>query len=88
LPLSALSSINMAKGRHHRDQLKLQRLLREIRLEVGLRQIDLAERLNSPQSYVSKYEVGERSLDFLEVREICTAIGISLEDFIKRFESG
>lgn len=67
------------------DQLRT--LLREIRLEAGLRQVDLAERLNLPQSFVSKYESGERRLDLIEVRKICRAAGITLVDFVRRFES-
>ena len=64
----------------------LQTLLRQIRLEVGLRQADLAKRLGQPQSFVSKYESGERRLDLLELRQVCTALSISLEEFVRRFE--
>ena len=52
-----------------------------------MRQVDLAERLRLPQSYVSKYESGERRLDLLELRQVCNALGISLEAFIRRLES-
>ena len=57
-----------------------------MRLEAGLRQIDLAKRLAQPQSFVSKYESGERRLDLPELRQVCKAAGISLGDFISRFE--
>ncbi len=67
-------------------QERLNALLRSIRREAGLRQSDLAERLRRPQSYVSKYESGERRLDLIELVEICQAIGISLTDFTQRFE--
>lgn len=62
-------------------------LLRQIRAEAGLRQVDLAKRLRQPQSFVSKYESGERRLDLLELKQVCIALGISLRDFIKRFEA-
>lgn len=62
-------------------------LLREIRERAGLRQIDLADRLGRPQSYVSKYEIGERRLDLFELRAICRTCGISLSDFITELES-
>jgi transcriptional regulator with XRE-family HTH domain len=78
----------MPASRHGTAQEHLQALLRQIRLEAGLRQSDLAERLGQPQSFVSKYESGERRLDLLEVREICAAVGVSLEDFVRRFEGG
>ena len=51
-----------------------------------MRQVELAHRLGQPQSFVSKYESGERRLDLLQLRQICEAVGISLPDFVKRFE--
>jgi hypothetical protein len=40
-----------------------------------------------PQSFVSKYESGERHLEFVEVAEICSALGIRLADLVRRFEA-
>ncbi len=68
------------------DQRKLQELLRQVRLGAGMRQSDLAEKLGQPQSFVSKYESGERRLDLLEMRQICAAVGISLREFVDRLE--
>ena len=65
---------------------KLQELLRRMRTEAGLRQADVARSLDRPQSFVSKYESGERRLDFIEMRAVCRAIGISMEEFVRRFE--
>ena len=62
-------------------------LLRTVRQENGMRQVDLADLLRQPQSYVSKYESGERRLDLLELRQVCNALDISLEAFIRRLES-
>lgn len=64
----------------------MQFILREIRLDVGLRQADLAELLEQPQSFVSKYESGERILDFLELRQVCIALGLTMIEFVDRFE--
>lgn len=61
-------------------------LLRDMRLEAGLTQTELAARIKNHQVYVSRYESGQRRLDVIEVREICQAIGVSLEEFIKRLE--
>ena len=61
-------------------------LLREMRIEAGLTQTDLAARIEKDQAYVSRYESGQRRLDVLEVREICQAIGITLEGFVRRLE--
>jgi predicted transcriptional regulator len=64
----------------------LQALLKEVRMESGLRQSDLAERLGQPQSFVSKYESGERRLDILELRQVCQAVGVPLQEFVRRLE--
>lgn len=61
-------------------------LLRETRTKAGLRQEDVAKRLGKPQSFVSKYESGERRLDVLELREICAVSKIQLVDFVKQLE--
>ena len=61
-------------------------LLRNIRQKKGLRQIDMAKQLGVPQSFVSKYESGERGLDILELRRICGIVGVSLTDFVQIWE--
>src|SRR3954454_8964372 len=68
------------------EQEALQQVLRQIRLGAGLRQEDLATQLNEPQSFVSKYESGERRLDLIELRQICHAVGVSLLELATRFE--
>lgn len=74
-------------GRHlARDRRKLQELLRAVRQEAGLTQAQIAQRLGVPQSFVSKYESGERRLELPEIAAICRAAGISLGDFVKRYE--
>jgi transcriptional regulator with XRE-family HTH domain len=60
--------------------------LRQVRLDADLTQVDLAKRLREPQAFVSRYETGERRLDLLEIREICKAVGISLREFVRRFD--
>lgn len=62
-------------------------LVRRLRVDAGLRQADLARKLGEPQSFVSRYESGERRLDVLELRYICAVLGVSLADFIKELEA-
>lgn len=62
-------------------------LLRKLREEADLPQSQLAKRLGRPQSFVSKYESGERRLDILELREICHVLKTSLPVFIDRLET-
>jgi transcriptional regulator with XRE-family HTH domain len=76
----------MGKNIFTSDQEKLQVLLRQIRLSAGLSQVELAQRLGLPQSFVSKYESGERRLDLIEVYRICNAVGISMVEFVRKFE--
>jgi transcriptional regulator with XRE-family HTH domain len=65
---------------------RLVNLLREMRIEAGMTQTDLAALIGKDQTHVSRYESGQRRLDVLEVREICQAVGSTLEVFVKRLE--
>ena len=76
----------MRKSIFSTGQEELQNLLRELRENAKLTQKDVARRLRQPQSFVSKYESGERRLDLLELHEVCDALGIPLTNFVKRFE--
>lgn len=62
-------------------------LVRQVREEAGLRQIDVAERLDQPQSFVSKYESGERRLDLLELELVCEACETDITQFVRRYEA-
>jgi transcriptional regulator with XRE-family HTH domain len=74
----------MAKSGARKAQLL--ELLKQVRTDAGLRQVDLAKKLHQPQSFVSKYESGERRLDLLELNQVCKACGTTLLDFVKRFD--
>lgn len=68
-------------------RLRLQQMLREMRVAAGLMQSELAERIGADQSFVSRFERGERRLDLIEMAEICHACGVRLSEFVARFES-
>lgn len=57
------------------------------RLERHLMQSQVAERLGRHQSFVSKYERGERRLDFPEFVEIAEVLELDVGDFILRYKS-
>ncbi len=61
-------------------------LLKQARLDAGLQQRDLAEKLGTSQSVVSKIETGERQVDLLELRQVCLALGVGLDEFVRRLE--
>ena len=74
----------MKKSIWEEGYTKLRKELRKIRKQAGFTQKQLSEKLNKPQSYVSKYEIGDRNPDFLEVIEICVACDELPEVFIKK----
>ncbi len=67
----------MKRNRYSADEETLRNLLRTFRIDVGMRQEDLAKKMNAHQSFVSKYESGERLLTFIETINICRALGIN-----------
>ncbi|MBI5453789.1 MAG: helix-turn-helix transcriptional regulator [Deltaproteobacteria bacterium] len=58
----------------------------EARKKKGLAQADVAMRLGRPQSYVSKYERGERRLDIVEFLEVAKALGLEPYKILKELE--
>ena len=77
----------MGKSRHTHDYKILLELLYRLRINSGMRQVDLAEKLNVPQSLISKLESGERRIDLIELRELCLALGSNITEFIIEFEA-
>lgn len=64
----------------------LGQLLKSMREEQGLLQREIAERLGTPQSFVSKYESGERRIDLPELRRICEVLNESCDEVVRRYE--
>ena len=76
----------MEKSIYSAEYQRLCGLLRELRHEAGLTQVQVAARLGVPQSFVSKYESGERRLDVVELRHVAGALGVSLRDVLDRLD--
>lgn len=70
------------KAIYSAEQQRLIALLRSYRQHAGLRQTQVAELLDVPQSFVSKYESGDRRLDLIELRQVCAALGVSLAQLV------
>lgn len=64
----------------------LQKALVEARQSKGLTQTEIATRLGKPQSFVSKYESGERRLDVVEFLEVCQALSIKPNSILNKID--
>lgn len=53
------------------------------RNEAGLTQVDVAQRLKKPQSYISKIERGERRVDVTELSILAKIYKKPLDYFVK-----
>lgn len=69
---------------HATPYLRLQRLLVEARHARGLKQSEVASQLYVPQSFVSKYERGERRLDVVELLQILKVLDVDVSDVLER----
>ena len=76
----------MQKSIHTVQQHRFLKLLKQVRLEAGLTQVELAKKLDTPHSRISDYERGERRLDMIQLRQYCEAVKITLREFVDRFE--
>jgi len=63
------------KSVHSPEQAAFCALMIAARKKAGLTQQDVAKRLKKPQSFVAKYEGGERRIDIIEFLAIARAIG-------------
>ena len=58
--------------------------IKELRLQNGWRQIDLAERLHAKQQTIGHYETGERGLDANTILKLCDIFGVSADYLLGR----
>ena len=61
--------------------------LRQARDDAGLTQEEVAARVGRPQTWVSKCELGERRVDFVELEDLAAACGKPLSFFTTRSKS-
>ena len=72
----------MTRSQFSPASVRLRAWLIAARHARGLTQVQLARALGREQSFVSKYERGERRLDFVEVVEIATALGMDMSGLV------
>lgn len=70
---------------HEPNYRTFRTLLIEARERRGLTQTEVAQRLGKPQSFVSKYERGERRLDFVEFVVLAEILEIDVNAFVADF---
>ncbi len=73
----------MEKSIYSEKYKKVIEQLKIARLEADLKQEEVAEKLNKPQSYISKIERGDRRVDIAELDEIAKIYKKPIEFFIQ-----
>lgn len=76
----------MKKSLYEQSYAAFTEILKEERKKAGLTQAALAKKLRRPQSYVSKYERGDRRLDVVEFLEIARAIKFDPNEFLRKLD--
>jgi transcriptional regulator with XRE-family HTH domain len=77
----------MEKSIYTREYAAVTQLLKVLRKEAGMTQVELGEVLGQSQSFVTKFERGERRLDIVQLRTLCHKLGVTLPQFVKRLEA-
>ena len=72
------------KSVHSEGQIAFRALMINARKAAGLTQHELAARLAKPQSFVAKYEAGERRIDVVEFIAICREISVDSVGILKK----
>src|SRR5579871_5834324 len=74
------------KGIHSAEHRELVTLLFDLRRKADMTQMQVAQALGRPQTYISALEVGRRGIDLMQVRELCEVYGVSFPRFADHYE--
>ncbi len=74
---------NMPRGLYQDEHQKIVERLKQARLDAGLGQVEVAEKLGRTQSYVSKIESGQRRFDVLQLKEFAKVYKRPFDFFIQ-----
>src|SRR4051812_2127679 len=78
----------MQKSLRSPEHRRLVAILVAVRKEAGIKQQALASNLGTPQSFVAKYEGGERRIDVIEFVTIVRALGADPVKLFSDFVAG
>ena len=73
----------MNRSVYTKDYKEIIERLKTARIEAGLAQQAVADKLGKPQSYISKIESGERRLDVAEMKKFAAIYNKPANYFIK-----
>lgn len=73
----------MRRSIHSTPYVLLRESLAAARSKASLTQEQLADRLGRPQSYVAKYETGDRRLDVVELLEISESLDLDAAQLLR-----
>lgn len=60
--------------------------LKEKRLAAGLTMREVGNRIGKSHTYIQKWESGDRQLNPIDLRDLCTAMGISFIGFLTEID--
>ena len=66
-------------------RIVMREMLISRRKELNLTQDEVASKLSKPQSFVSKYESGERKIDAVELIDLILCFGDKPSEFIEKY---
>ena len=72
----------MKKSIHTKERAGFVKRLKQARLEAGLTQAEVAEKLGSSQSWVSKIELGELRVEAIWLNRLAKLYGKRIEHFL------
>jgi transcriptional regulator with XRE-family HTH domain len=73
----------MSKSIYTNEYKNILKKVKEARIDAGLTQVEVTQKLKKPQSYISKIERGERRVDVAELSILAKIYKKSLDYFTK-----
>jgi transcriptional regulator with XRE-family HTH domain len=73
--------VNVNDKGYHKAYKKFLARLVQARRDAGLTQVEVAKRLGKAHSFLSKCELGERRVDFVELQQLAKIYGKDISFF-------